>query len=86
MPREHHPVIDTISRLQRFERGQITEAEYLDRRVTAGMAHVRGRISAERYEMIRETLFELLETDPVLEEMKRRLLARGRQLRDPNCN
>jgi hypothetical protein len=38
--------------LDRFERGELTEAEFFDRRVKTGMAHVHGRISAECFEMV----------------------------------
>lgn len=57
-----------------FWRGELTQQEYLEQRIEVAMAHVRGRIANEAYEMIREMLFEMLACDPVLVAMKERLL------------
>jgi hypothetical protein len=38
------------------------------------MGHVQRRLSPARYQMIREVILEMLDTDPVLVEMKQRLL------------
>lgn len=65
-----------IEELERYRSGELTEAQYLDLRIEAGMAGVKGRISDGDYEMIRVLLAELLESDPVLVELKRRLLHR----------
>lgn len=59
--------------LQRYRRGEITELEYLQGRIEYATSHLKGRISAERLEMIKEVVTEKLQTDPVLLEARARL-------------
>ncbi|MGE5784956.1 MAG: hypothetical protein ACM3ZE_10210 [Myxococcales bacterium] len=54
------------SELLRVLRGEMTEQEYLARRVEEALSHVKGRVSKERLEAIRQTLLMKLEIDPVL--------------------
>lgn len=44
----------------------MTEQEYLVGCVEKALSHVKGRISAHRLEVIRQTFLMKLETDPVL--------------------
>ena len=72
----------TPTDLKRFESGEITESEYLERHVELAMAHVDPYLTADRREMLREVVREMLEADPVLVGMKKRLLAKGRHTRN----
>jgi hypothetical protein len=67
--------------LDRFEAGEITEAQFLARRIEVATSHLRGRLSRTRLELIVEVVSEMLETDPVLVAIRDRVLARGRELR-----
>jgi hypothetical protein len=60
--------------LQKYWRGEITQDEYLQTRLALAMAHVRGRVSNDNFEMIREVITDMLEEDPILVAMKERLL------------
>lgn len=72
----------TPTDLECFESGEITEAEYLERHIERAMAHIDPYLTADRREMLREVVREMLATDPVLVEMKTRLLAKGRHARN----
>jgi hypothetical protein len=57
--------------LMRFRRGEISLSEYLETRVEAAVEHLRGRVSSEQLETVREVLRESLASDPaVLERMR----------------
>jgi hypothetical protein len=60
--------------LELLRRGELSEAEYLDRRIEIAMAHVRGLISKNDYALIREMMVTMLNSDPILVEMKMRVL------------
>lgn len=51
--------------------------EYLDEATENALAHVKPHLSADRLEIVRETLRESLRTDPVLVEMVERLTGRS---------
>lgn len=59
--------------LQRLQSGELTLDEYLDIRVEKALAHVKGRMSEERYQMLRDVMREHIRTDPVCAEMARRV-------------
>lgn len=60
--------------LQRYRRGEITEAEYFAGRVEEATSHLAGRVSAERLAMLKEVIAQRLQTDPLLIEARTRLL------------
>lgn len=60
--------------LQRYRRGEITEAEYLAGRIEEATAHLKGRVSPERLQMLKEVITQRLETDPLLVDVRARLL------------
>ncbi|HMA97628.1 MAG TPA: hypothetical protein VKP30_33315 [Polyangiaceae bacterium] len=64
------------SELMRVLRGEMTEQEYLEGRVEQALSHVKGRVSKERLEAIRQTLLMKLETDPVLLDTRARVFRR----------
>jgi hypothetical protein len=70
--------------LQRYRRGEITEAEYLEGRIEAATKHLCGKVSPERLKLLKEVMIRKLETDPLLVELRRRLLdadGSGRKVR-----
>jgi hypothetical protein len=71
--------------LQQFERGEISEDEYLEHCVERTIASFRRLLSPSDEEFLREILQDHLAHDPVAVEMQRQLLAPGRRMRDPNC-
>ncbi|MGC4068897.1 MAG: hypothetical protein QM784_30490 [Polyangiaceae bacterium] len=71
--------------LQRFERGEISEEEYLERCIAKAIAPYRRYLSNDDHDALREILRELMLEDPILVEMASRILAGGRRMRDPNC-
>ena len=58
--------------LQRLRRKEISLDEYLDNCVEAAVDPLRGLISNEQLEIVRETVREELTCNPVLGEMVRR--------------
>ena len=60
--------------LHRYQRGEITEAEYLQGRIEDATTHLKGRVSPERLAMLKEVIAQRLETDPLLLEARARLL------------
>ena len=60
--------------LERYRRGEITEAEYLQSRVEVAMTHLKGRVSTERLTILKEVIAQRLQTDPSLLEARSRLL------------
>jgi hypothetical protein len=67
--------------LQRFEQGEITEREFLEGRLDQALDRLGRYLTEERREMYRELILEMFDTDPVLVELVRRVLAKGRQAR-----
>ncbi len=63
--------------LERYRRGEITEAEYLQTRIELATMHLKGRISAARLVMLKEIIGNRLQTDPSLLEARTRLLTMG---------
>ncbi|HMA96077.1 MAG TPA: hypothetical protein VKP30_25500 [Polyangiaceae bacterium] len=63
--------------LQRYRRGEITEAEYLQGRIEIAISHLKGRLSAGRLQMLRNVITTRLDTDPLLLEARARLLKTG---------
>ena len=61
--------------LGKLERGEIGVEEYLDGRVADAVRHLEAKLPAEQLELVRQTLREQLETDPVLVELVRRATA-----------
>lgn len=69
---EHSP--RTVSdALVRFRKGELTVDEYLETRIEVALDLVRGQVSAERLEMIREVVREAMANDPTTLEYVRRL-------------
>ncbi len=64
------PVADAD--LAKLESGEITRDEYLDIRVDAAVSHLRGDLSSEQLELVRETLRDQLESDPMLQRLLQR--------------
>ena len=60
--------------LERYRRGEITEAEYLQSRVEVATTHLKGRVSAQRLKILKEVMAQRLQTDPSLLEARSRLL------------
>lgn len=58
--------------LERLRRGEITLDEYLDFRADEGVRHLKGLISDEQLELVRETIRDHAEMDPVFVELIRR--------------
>jgi hypothetical protein len=69
--------IGPSTELLRYRRGELTEAEYLAGRIEAATAHLKGRVSRERLDMVKQVIAQRLETDPLLVEARA-------QLRDPD--
>lgn len=59
--------------LERYRRGEITEAEYLQRRIEVATTHLKGRVSTMRLAMLKEVISQRLQTDPSLLEARSRL-------------
>jgi hypothetical protein len=59
--------------LQKVRRGEMSLDEYLDERAELALAHVKGKVTEARLQMLRETVREHMRTDPVVVEMVRRL-------------
>lgn len=55
----------------RFERGELSVAQYLDARVSEAIAPYEGKLPADRLVWLKGMLREQLETDPVLSERVR---------------
>ncbi len=53
--------------------GKISVDEYMDMTVDRALSHLRGQISADRYEMMRQVLRAELEQDPHLEALVQRV-------------
>ena len=60
--------------LERYRRGEITEAEYLQSRVEVATTHLKGRVSTQRLTILKEVIAQRLQTDPSLLEARSRLL------------
>lgn len=58
--------------LEKLQRGEMSLDEYLDEQVEAALAMVKGRISGERLDLVREVIRESLRTDPVMVELVHR--------------
>ncbi len=59
--------------LASFRRGEITLDDYLEAQVDTAVAHLKGRVSEERLQTVREVLLESLRSDPDLAESVLRL-------------
>lgn len=59
--------------LVRFRQGELSLKEYLETRVEAAVEHLRGRVSGERLEMVKDVVRESLSSDPITAEYVRRL-------------
>jgi hypothetical protein len=64
--------------LERFQRGEITEEQYLEARIDVAIAHLHGRVSIKRLVMVREVVRDMLDNDPVLVAMREWVL-RGKR-------
>jgi len=60
--------------LERYRRGEITEAEYLQSRVEVATTHLKGQVSPLRLTMLKEVIAQRLQTDPSLLEARSQLL------------
>lgn len=69
-------VPETDESLERLRRCEVTLEEYLDERVEAALAHVRGRVSEEKLEILREVVREHTRTDPAFIELVRKVTGR----------
>jgi len=58
--------------VDRLHAGQLTRDEYLDLRADEAVRHLVGQIPADKVNLIRATLREQLDTDPLLMAMARR--------------
>ena len=74
-PRPIDPKNTSSGDLQRYRRGEITEAEYLEGRIEAATSHLEGRVSADCLKMLKEVIAMRLDTDPLLLEARARLLS-----------
>jgi len=63
--REDNAVSDA---LVQFRQGELTFAEYLETRIELAVEHLRGRMSGDHLEIVRDVLRESLASDPVLEK------------------
>lgn len=61
---------------ERFVRGDLSEAEYIEARIERATLHLRGRVSGRKLERIRAIVSETCASDPVFLAMKQRLLRR----------
>ena len=60
--------------LERYRRGEITEAEYLQSRIEVATTHLKGQVSPLRLTMLKEVIAQRLQTDPSLLEARSQLL------------
>jgi hypothetical protein len=67
------PVSDELVKLRR---GELTLDEYVEARLDEAVAHVKGLLSEEDFEAVREIVRGQMRTDPVLVEMIRRTTGR----------
>lgn len=67
--RAPHPSKDVVKQLTG---GDQSEEQFLDAMLDTAMAHLHKVLSPRRAAIVREVLTELLRTDPVLGELKRR--------------
>ncbi len=58
--------------LRKLKQGEMSLDEYLDERVEIALAHIKGRVPADKLESIRVVLREKLQYDPVLVDMVHR--------------
>ncbi len=58
--------------LARLESGEITLDQYLDGQVDQAVSHLQDKLPAAQMTIVRETLREQLQTDPVLIELVKR--------------
>lgn len=75
--KSHSPVSADagVSRaLEQLRAGEITLDDYLDDRVAAAAAHLRGRVTDEQLATACEVLREQLLTDPVMVELVQRVV------------
>jgi hypothetical protein len=70
LPAKISPVDDS---LQKVRRGEMSLDDYLEERVEHALVHVKGKVSVERLQMLRETVREHLRTDSTVIEMVRQL-------------
>ena len=59
--------------LVRFRQGELSLDEYLETRLEVALDLIRGRVSSERLEMIREVVREVAANDPTVLECVQRL-------------
>ncbi|MCC6216939.1 MAG: hypothetical protein IT376_18920 [Polyangiaceae bacterium] len=57
--------------LDRLRSGELDRAGYVEARVDAALEPLRGRLAPDQLELVRSTLVEQMETDPVLVELLR---------------
>jgi hypothetical protein len=70
--------------LRRYRNGEITEAEYLAGCVENATAHLKGCVSNDRLELLKDLITQKLETDPQLIEARARLLGTPNGFRKPS--
>ncbi len=58
--------------LEKLANGELSQDEYLDARVEQAVSHLQQGLSVEQLELVRETLREQLESDPLLQRVLQR--------------
>jgi hypothetical protein len=59
--------------LAQFRRGELSLEQYVEARVDVATQHLRGRVSKERLEMVREVVRKSLNADPIAQQFIRQL-------------
>lgn len=59
--------------LGQLRRGELSLEQYVEARVDVATRHLRGRVSKERLEMVREVVRKALSTDPISQQFIRQL-------------
>ncbi|HKO46290.1 MAG TPA: hypothetical protein VJV79_01120 [Polyangiaceae bacterium] len=69
------PLSDDEELVRKLRDGEIDQAEYYDASVERSIARLRGIVPTEQLAVVRETLREEVETNPVLNKMLRDAMA-----------
>ena len=59
--------------LDQLHRGELSLDRYLEARVDAATQHLRGRVSEERLDMVRDVVRKSLNSDPIAQKFIRHL-------------
>lgn len=65
------PLSEEEELLRKLRDGEIDPGSYYDSVVELSLAHLRGQLTAEKLEIVRERMREEIETNPVLVKMVR---------------